>query len=118
MKIVKLREYTEMNPENTSHIFTVDLKENEFRNLITDFVFNQVKWSINENGVVERNNIIKEWSKFLYLLKIKNDWKNDEVIEAVKDEYHNIAIDKGLTKIKDKKEFYESLKPQKFKYNW
>lgn len=89
------------------------IKELENKNIIANFVNQQDLFSINENGKVERNNIIKEFKKYCYENNITSDLKNDDIIELVKSEYWKRSESKL-----NKKEFFESLKPSKFRYRW
>ena len=85
----------------------------EEEQIISDFVDQQEFFSINSNGKVERNVIANEFSKYCYVNKIPNYFKRDELVEMVKREYWI----RSKTKL-NKQDFFESLKPQKFKYKW
>ena len=85
----------------------------EEEQIISDFVDQQDFFSINSNGKVERNVIANEFSKYCYINKVPNYFKRDELVEMVKREYWI----RSKTKL-NKQDFFESLKPQKFKYKW
>jgi hypothetical protein len=89
------------------------MNDPHFEMLINEFVNQQDYFSINPNGKVERNVIIKEFNKFCYINKYSCCLKRDEIIEMVKDEYW----ERHETKL-NKQDFFESLNPQNFKYIW
>lgn len=90
-----------------------DMNDPHFEMLINEFVNQQDFFSINPNGKIERIVIINEFNKFCYINKYSCSLKRDEIIEMVKDEYWK----RHETKL-NKQDFFESLKPQKFKYKW
>ena len=110
--MVNKYEYDEQEHNNDGYSDSY-MQELENENIVADFVSQQDFFSINGNGKIEINVIAIEFSKYCYENKIPNYIKKDELLEMVKYEYW-IRNDTKL----NKKEFFESLKPSKFKYKW
>lgn len=103
-------EYSIINEEGDEQF----VDENTFNYIvIKDFVAQQEFFCINLNGKIERNNIVKEFEKYCYENKTTTKLSREYIIKLVKDEYY-VLSNTDLTR----DEFFESLKPNKFKYRW
>ena len=110
--LVDKYEYDEEEHRNDGYSDSY-IKELKNKNIVANFVDQQEFFSINLNGKIERNVIANEFSKFCYENKLNVNIKRDDLVEMVKYEYW-VRSDTNLSK----KDFFESLKPQKFKYKW
>lgn len=115
--IVSLRDYSKSENKNKISYTKKNIGDFFEIMIIKEFVEKQKIWSINQNGKIERNNLLNEFKKYCYENHIDWKLKNDQTIEMVKDRYYAISKIKGLTNL-TKKEFFNSLIPNKFKYNW